>query len=115
MKTLAKITAAIAITAGLLFGTLSPATAAPTNPGGTASYYWDCDTNGVRQCAGTLKGIGDAWESFDRRKPAPFYSKSKPLRYLKTYKFYPMVGKDSIVFRSYSQPSTWHVFTYRAA
>jgi hypothetical protein len=111
MNIIAKL--ATAATAALLIsaGTILPATAAPATAT-AAPTTWDCDTLGVKQCAGSLKGIGDAWESFDAKDIR--YSDSNPLRYVKTYtNVYPLVGPRSIVVRSVNIPHTWHVFTYK--
>jgi hypothetical protein len=110
MHFIAKLALATTAAAALALGTVQPATAAPTQAT-AAPATWDCDTQGVKQCAGSLKGIGDAWESFDSLAVAPRYDRTHVLAYVKTVHTYPLTR--SLVVKSAHIPHTWHVFTYK--
>lgn len=104
MNKLAKYAMSAVAALTLSLGSIPPASA--------ATHWYDCDTEGVAQCSGPQ--VGDAWESFDAKTPAPWYSHKNPLTYMRTYtNIYPMVGRQSIVIKSVNVPHTWHVFTYR--
>jgi hypothetical protein len=101
-KTLITAAAAGAIILGSL-GIAGPASAAPATS-------WDCDTSGRTQC--TNRNLEDAWDSFDGLSKAPKYDHKHVLRYSGTFHKRPATSKKSVVIRSTSKKSTWHVFTY---
>lgn len=111
MNILAKL--ATAATAALLIaaGTTLPATAATNTP--TAAHTWDCDTLGVKQCKGSVKTIGDAWESMEYMAKVPRYDRTHVLRYVRTVHTRPTARAHEVVVKSVNLPRTWHVLTYK--
>lgn len=100
--TMKKIAASLLLSAVLSAATILPASAAST---------WDCDTTGVAQCKGSVRTIGDAWESFDAASPAVKYSQRNALRYTKTVHTKPTTTKNTLVLKSPNLKNTYHVFT----
>jgi len=111
MNILAKL--ATAATAALLIaaGTTLPATAATNTP--TAAHTWDCDTLGVKQCKGSVKTIGDAWESMEYMKHVPRYDRKHVLTYVRTVHTRPAHRAHEVIVPSVNLPRTWHVLTYK--
>lgn len=99
--TMKKIAASLLLSAVLSAATILPASAAST---------WDCDTTGVAQCKGSVRTIGDAWETFDSATPAVKYSQRNALRYVTTRHGKPPTLKNTIVLKSPNLKNTYHVF-----
>lgn len=83
------------------------------NIGTTApvSDTWDCDTTGLTQCAGTLEGIGDAWESFDSQPTAPAYDDLHIYTYFGTTTGDVPSTDSTLSVKSLTVPNTVHIFT----
>ena len=105
MNRFATVIAASAIALGSI-GIAAPANAAP-------AHTWDCDTLGVKQCKGTVKGIGDAWESMEYMKKVPRYDRKHVLTYVRTVHKKPTVASQEVLVPSVNLPKTWHILTYK--